>query len=91
MGIKMFRTAYLYDRDVITCIQTVNKNNTITNKQSDQTYGILQGLSMEQEEKKHKTSSIGKLKDETEINTTIKLKIMIYKFDVPRSKSLSLN
>ena len=41
---NMASTAYLSDRAVITYIKTVNKNNTILNNQSEQTYGILQGV-----------------------------------------------
>ena len=41
---KMSITAYLSDWDVIACIKTVNKNNTKSNNQSENTYGILQGV-----------------------------------------------
>ena len=37
-------TDYLYNRAVVICIQKFIKNNTISNNQSDQTYGILQGV-----------------------------------------------
>ena len=41
---KMSSAAELFDQAVITCIQTFNKNNTRSNNQSDQAYGILQGI-----------------------------------------------
>ena len=41
---EMFSTAYLPDLAIITCIKTVNKNNIIPDNQSEQTYGILQGV-----------------------------------------------
>ena len=40
----MIGTAYMSDWSVITCIQTVNKNYKISKFQSEQTYGILQGM-----------------------------------------------
>ena len=47
--------------------------------------------SMEQKEKKQKTSSTGKVKVVRETNTSINRKIVTYNVDVPISKSLSLN
>ena len=45
------------DQAIMTHIQKVIKINTTSNNQSEQIYGLLQGvLSMEQEEKKHKIS-----------------------------------
>ena len=41
---KMLITSYMYDMDLIKCIQTVNKNNTRSKFQSEQTYGLLQGV-----------------------------------------------
>ena len=41
---KMVSTLYLYDQAFIEFIQTVNKNNTRSKFQSDQIYGILQGV-----------------------------------------------
>ena len=35
---------YLPDQYVITCIKTVNKNNTASKFQSEQSHGILQGV-----------------------------------------------
>ena len=59
----MNRTDYLPDGDVITYIQTFNKNNTRSNNQSEKTYGILQGVINGTRIKKYKTSSTGKLND----------------------------
>ena len=71
---NMNRTDYLPDRDVITYIQTVNKNNTRSNNQSEKTYGILQGVINGTRIKKYKTSSTGKLNDGRETNTKINQK-----------------
>ena len=63
MGFKIVSKDYLSDSTVITCIQTVNRNNTRSKFQPEQTYGLSQVVwSMEQEENKHKTSSTGKVK-----------------------------
>ena len=35
---------YLYYRDLIVLIQTVNKNNTRSTFRSEQTHGLLQGV-----------------------------------------------
>ena len=40
----MVGAAYLPDRVVITCIQTINKNNTRSKFHSEQTYESLQGV-----------------------------------------------
>ena len=55
---KIASIAYIYDGDLVTCIQKFNKNNT----GSDQ--WVREG-------NKHKTSSTGKVKDGRETNTTI--------------------
>ena len=41
---KMVSKDYIYYRAVIPCIHKFNKNNTRSKFQSDQTYGILQGV-----------------------------------------------
>ena len=40
----MVSAAYLYERAFTTCVKTVNKNNTRSNNQPEQKYGILQGV-----------------------------------------------
>ena len=79
---KMFGTAYIYDQDVITCIQTIpKKQDQIINQSRHMVY--YRELSMEQEENKHKTSSTDKVKDGRETNTTINQIFVLYNFDVP--------
>ena len=51
----------------------------------------IQGVINETGRNKHKTSSIGKVKDRRETNTTINHNLVTYNVDVPRSKSFSLN
>ena len=46
---------------------------------------------MRQEGNKHKTSSIGKVKDRRETNTTINHNLVTYNVDVSKSKSFSIN
>ena len=41
---KMVITVYLSDRSVITFIQTINKNNSRSEFQSEQICGLLQGV-----------------------------------------------
>ena len=44
IGMNMFSESYLSDSDGIKFIQTINKNNTRSKFQSDQTHGLLQGV-----------------------------------------------
>ena len=73
---KMLSTGYLYDWDVITCIQTVNKNNTRSNNQSEQTYVILHGLINGTERKQAQSISTGKVNYGRDTNTKINQKIL---------------
>ena len=68
---KIVRTDYLSDWSVTTFVKTVNKNNLRSKLQSDQTYGILQGLINGTGRKNHKKRSTGKVKDGKYTNTTI--------------------
>ena len=72
---KISSTAYLSDRDVITSIQTVNKNNTWNDHWN----------------KKKTSISTGKLNNRRKTNTTINHNIVTYNVDVTKSKSLLLN
>ena len=65
--------------------------NTRSNNQAYQTYGILQGVINGTGENNYKTSSTGKAKDRRDINTKINQKFVTYNVDVPISKSSSLN
>ena len=80
----------MIDCSVITCIQTANKDNTRSNNQSEQTYGILQGVINETGRKKAQNRfnrySEGWKRDKH----NNQLKNVTYNFDVPRSKPLPL-
>ena len=67
----MVSTYYMFYLAVITYIQTVNKNNARSNFNQSRHMIYYRGLSMEQEENKHKTSPTGKVKDGRDTNSTI--------------------